>query len=154
MKIYKIIADLPDGRFMCYIGSTKNKLSDRLKGHRNDFKQYINNSSSGYCSSFELLKKPWYEIILVEDLGNCSKEYMLDKENYYIDYYKSLSDEYLVVNKHKPNCTDFNKRDLYHKNYNIEYQKSEKRRDYLKKYRQTNQYKEYMRLYYLKKNTI
>ena len=43
-------------------------------------------------TSFKLVCRKWFDIALVEDLGNCSKDYMLDKEAYYINYYKELND--------------------------------------------------------------
>jgi hypothetical protein len=105
MKIYKIIADLPDGRFMVYIGSTINELSKRLKAHKKSLKDY-KSGKKNYMTSFQLIQQSWFEITLVEDLGFCSKQFMLDKEAYYINYYKNLSDDYLVVNKMNPNCID------------------------------------------------
>jgi len=138
MKIYKIIADLPDGRFMVYIGSTGEDLNLRLAKHKSNYKSYLNGLSN-FVTSFNLLQKSWYEIVLVEDLGNCSREYMLDKENYYINYYKSLSDEYMIVNNRKPNGFDFDKRkqrETKYKNYYKDYNKKyyQKNKDYFKNY--------------------
>jgi len=41
MKIYRIISDLPDGRFLCYVGSTNKKLWQRLYKHKQHYLQYL-----------------------------------------------------------------------------------------------------------------
>ena len=146
MKIYRIISDNSDGRFLCYIGCTKKELKSRLNEHNNDYLRYLKGQYH-WITSFELIKKNWYEIVLVEDLGDCSKSYCLDKEAYYINHYKGLSDEYLVVNKCNPNCLDNNNRKEWKKTY----LQSEKFRENLKTYRQSEKFKEYRRQYYLKK---
>ena len=146
MLIYRIISDLPDGRFLCYIGSTSKKLNERLNQHMYDYKQYLNGKYH-YVTSFKLVCRQWFEIALIEDLGNCSKDYMLDKEAYYINYYKSLSDEYEVINKYNPNEIDIDKAKKYRQlNKYKEYQK-EYNKLYSKKYEQTEKRKEYKKNY-------
>ena len=143
MKIYRIISDLPDGRFLCYIGSTSRDLKKRLKGHKSDYYNYLKGSCS-WITSFELIKKNWYEIVLIEDLGNCSKSYCLDKEAYYINHYKKLSDEYLVVNKCNPNGLDI----LNQKKVKKIYRQTEKFKAYQKEYQQKSEkYKTYQKEY-------
>jgi len=131
MKIYKIISDLPDGRFLCYIGSTKGELKTRLKRHELNYKSYLKGKYN-YTTAYELIKKNWYEMSLVEDLGNCDKREMLNKESYYINYYKNQSDEYKVVNLINPNCLDIVKYKKYMDNYMKKYYKTEKYKEYLK----------------------
>ena len=137
MKIYRIISDLPDGRFLCYIGSTSGDLKKRLKGHKSDYYNYLKGSCS-WITSFELIKKNWYEIVLIEDLGNCSKLYCLDKEAYYINHYKELSDEYLVVNKCNPNGIDIDKQKERKKKYNQTEKMKTYHKTYMKEYRIKN----------------
>lgn len=144
MKIYKIITDLPDGRFLIYIGSTNLKLNERLTTHKKNYTKY-QQQKYNYTTSFQILKNNWYEIVLIEDLGNCSKEYGLDKESYYIDYYKSLSDEYSVVNKYKPNGIDKTKIIQSKQKYN----NSNKGKQTQKLYQQSDKYKKYHKQYYL-----
>ena len=146
MKIYRIISDLPDGRFLCYIGSTSKELNERLTQHKLDYNKYLNNKHR-YITSFKLVCRKWFEIALVEDLGDCSKDYMLDKETYYINYYKGLTDEYKVINKCNPNGLDINK----FKQYQKQYEQSEKRKEYKKQYNKSNKYKEYQKKYYQNK---
>ena len=146
MKIYRIISDNSDGKFLCYIGSTKREIKERIQSHEYEYKQF-RNGFHNYVTSFELLKRNWYEIILIEDLGNCSKSYCLDKEAYYIDYYKKLSDEYLVVNKYNPN--NFLNNSNYYQDYCKDYQQTEKFKEYRK---QSNKYKEYQKQYHRQSN--
>ena len=144
MKIYRIISDNSDGRFLCYIGCTKKELKSRLNEHYNDYLRYLKGQYH-WITSFELIKKNWYEIILVEDLGDCSKSYCLDKEAYYINHYKELSNEYLVVNKYNPSGVDIDKQNEYIKAY----EKSERRKELKRTYIQSEKFKEYRKKYYL-----
>jgi len=142
MKIYKIIADSPDGKFYCYIGSTSKELYERLRGHISNYSNYLKNKFK-YITSFKIIQKSWFEINLIEDLGNCSKNELLNREDYYINYYRNLVDDYIVVNKNKPNNLDLEKIKIRKRIYTtkIEFKNSQD------KYRQSEKFKEYNRQY-------
>jgi len=81
-KIYKIVDNTNN---KIYVGSTtKYYLSDRLSGHRCDYRRYLKGKHS-YVSSFEIIKNNDYDIVLLE-LVNCnSKEELKARERYYIE---------------------------------------------------------------------
>ena len=59
MKIYRIISDLPDGRFLCYIGSTSKDLSTRLLQHKAHYYSYLRKGKSSYCTSYKIISKKY-----------------------------------------------------------------------------------------------
>jgi hypothetical protein len=142
MKIYKLIADSPDGKFYCYIGSTSKELNERLLEHKRSLRNYLKNMCR-YVTSFKIIQKSWFEISLIEDLGDCSKNELLNKEDYYINYYKSLTDDYIVVNKYKPNGINFDSK----RRYDRERNKTDKRKNYFRERKNTDKYKEYQKYY-------
>jgi hypothetical protein len=110
-KIYKII-DNTNGNI--YIGSTTQSLSQRLGGHKREYKRYCNGRHN-FVSSFEILKNDNYEIVLIEEV-NCENKEQLHKierkhietnkcVNLYIptrtkeEYYESNKDEKKEWNK-------------------------------------------------------
>ncbi len=96
-KIYRIIADAPDGRFYCYIGSTAQPLSYRLSDHESKYRMHLEGCKD-YCSSFKVVCKEWHEICLVADLGDVSKAEAFIKEGEYTKAYGMNTDEYILVN--------------------------------------------------------
>ena len=77
-KIYKIISLHTD---KCYVGSTtKDRLSNRLAGHRSDFKTGNKNTSSKY-----ILELGDYEIVLLELFPCNSKDELHARERNYIE---------------------------------------------------------------------
>lgn len=100
-KIYKIIADAPDGRFYCYIGSTKLPLHYRIANHEDRYRNQVKYKDEVWhadLGSFKCLSQPWYEIALVEDLGNVSKQEAFRKEGETTKRFMA-DNEYIVVNK-------------------------------------------------------
>jgi len=76
-KIYKIISPHTE---KCYVGSTtKDRLSNRLAGHRSDFKMGKNMSSK------YILELGDYEIVLLELYPCNSKDELHARERYYIE---------------------------------------------------------------------
>ena len=49
-KVYKLVSNSSD---LVYYGSTFNKLTKRLTGHKTDYKKYVNGKRS-YISSFKI----------------------------------------------------------------------------------------------------
>jgi hypothetical protein len=74
-KIYKIV-DNTNGHI--YIGSTTQKLSQRLSEHRND-------SNRKTCSSREIILNSNYAIVLIEEVKCENKDQLHRRERYYIE---------------------------------------------------------------------
>ena len=64
IKFYKIKSAKCE---LCYIGSTKHTLKQRLSSHNSKFKQWKNGKKT-YCTSFELLKYEDYTIELIKEV--------------------------------------------------------------------------------------
>ena len=75
IKIYKIV-DNTNGN--CYIGSTKQSVSNRVARHRN----YMKNDKE-YCSSCEVMKNGNY---FYEQIDSCSQENRKETERKYINF--------------------------------------------------------------------
>ncbi len=94
-KIYKIV-DNTNGNI--YIGSTCKPLKERMWDHKADYKRFLNNKFN-YITSFKILENNDYDIVLIENIENCSsKEDMYKKERFYIE---NLD----CINKRKPIAT-------------------------------------------------
>lgn len=94
-KIYKIINYENDD---IYIGSTCEKLSRRIAGHRANFKQYLDGNHN-YITSFKILENPSATIVLIENFPCNSKEELTAREAFHIR-------ENNCVNKYIPLRTD------------------------------------------------
>lgn len=86
-KIYKIISNEVDD---VYYGSTCQPLSSRLAHHVADYKRYLLGKRS-YISSFELIKRSHYDIILVEQFPCNGVEELRMRERYYIENYNCIN---------------------------------------------------------------
>ena len=125
-KIYKIIDNTNDN---IYIGSTCQKLSQRLSEHVRHFRSYKKDKKVSYVTSFKIIENGDYDIILIKEYPCETKEQLLKKERYYIEKYK-------CVNKNIPGRTM--------KEYCKEYRENNK--DLIKEYREAN--KDVMKQYY------
>jgi hypothetical protein len=116
-KIYKMVCNKTG---LVYIGSTTEKyLSNRLKGHRKDYRYFLNGKND-FITSFKILENDDCYIELVELFPCNSKDELLARERYYFDTIK-------CVNKLRPKVT--------------EEERITKDREYDKKYRETNKEK-------------
>ena len=79
-KIYRIVGE--DG--LTYIGSTINKLYERLSSHKYHYKKYLDGESKNYLTSFEILKSGEYRIELVEEFACDSRDELTAREGHYI----------------------------------------------------------------------
>lgn len=135
-KIYKMYVNNSD---IVYIGSTFEKyVSDRLKQHRRDYKQY-KNGKNNYLTSFQLFDlNEDVQILELERYNDITKA---EIKKYELEAIKSHS---TAVNKNKPQNIEYNG-DL--KQWNKEYYKSNK--DKFKEYLELNKYKitEYQKKY-------
>jgi hypothetical protein len=86
-KIYKITSSQTD---KIYIGSTTKTLYQRLRGHKLQYKHYLNGGKKYGMTSFELIKLDDYKIELVENVKCENKKELLDKEKEYILKFKDI----------------------------------------------------------------
>lgn len=80
-RIYKIVSHQTSD---IYIGSTYNSLNTRLSQHRCDYKGYLKGIRD-YKTSYEILKHPDHQIILIENVKCENKEELLQKERHHIE---------------------------------------------------------------------
>jgi vacuolar-type H+-ATPase subunit H len=127
-KIYRIVSNVCD---LVYYGSTCETLSRRLCQHRGDYKLYLKENQN-YITSFQIIEKGNYEIVLVENYPCNSKAELKKRERFYIENND-------CVNKYIPGRT---KEEYYQDN-------REKILEYLKEYREKNREKilEYFKEY-------
>ena len=87
-KIYKIISNQTN---LVYYGSTIEKiLTNRLSGHRTDYKYWLNGKQT-YVTSFEIIKYEDCKIILVESFPCNTKYELTARDQYYIDNNKCVN---------------------------------------------------------------
>ncbi len=131
IKIYRIV-DNTNGNI--YIGKTKGQLNQRLWEHKGDFNR------GKYCSSQEILKNGDYDIKLIEETedksreryyientkcvnknipGRTRKEYRKDNKNLFIKYNKKYYENNKNKQKqyYKDNSESINKKALKRMNY-------------------------------------
>lgn len=95
-KIYKIVCNITGN---IYVGSTcKPKLSQRLSQHRASNKQYTNQKTTSYCTSFQILDNGNYDIILLENYPCETKDELTARERFHIESHD-------CVNKYIPGRT-------------------------------------------------
>ena len=79
-KIYKIVCNTTG---LVYVGSTcEQRLSQRLTKHVATYKQHLKNKHS-YCSSYDIIEKGNYEIILLENCPCNNSEELRMRERFY-----------------------------------------------------------------------
>jgi predicted GIY-YIG superfamily endonuclease len=138
-KIYKIISKHTN---KIYIGSTIQKLNERLSGHVKDCKKY-KTGYMHYTSSFDIIGLGDYEIVLLETYPCNTNKELLIKEQEYIDRFRDI-----CVNKQNA-VKDPN----YQSKYNL--RNKELRRIKSKIYRDAHktEISEKGKLYWIKKGT-
>ena len=80
-KVYKIVCNKTNE---VYIGSTTQPLSKRLAQHRMSHKQYLN-GLYGFISSFPILERGDYDIVLIENVSCENKEQLHRAERKHIE---------------------------------------------------------------------
>jgi len=123
-KIYKIISPHTD---KCYVGSTtKDRLSNRLAGHRSDLKNGKNMSSK------YILEFGDYEIVLLELYPCNSKDELHARERHYVETLDCVNKQ--IPNRSKKEYRLKNKDNFkeYNKEYNLK--NKDKRKEYNKEW--------------------
>lgn len=113
-----------------YIGSTCENLNNRLSKHVRDYKLYTKGKCH-YVSSYDIVSKPYYKITLIENYPCNSKKKLFIRETEWINKFGDV-----CVNKR----TSYTDKKLYDR----QYQKGNKRREYMKNYRASHKYKLYI----------
>lgn len=81
-RIYQIYCNETGER---YIGSTKQKLSQRIQQHKHAYKCYITKKSERYILSFKIIERRNFGISLLETRYFDSKEEMEQRERWFIE---------------------------------------------------------------------
>ena len=81
-KIYAIIDNTNGNK---YIGSTTQKISERLSCHRCHYRQFKKGTRKSGCASFQIVENNNYEIILIEDYPCNTKRELEKREQYWLD---------------------------------------------------------------------
>ena len=82
-KIYRIIDNITND---IYIGSTCVGLSQRLANHRRVFECW-KRSGEKFTSSFPILERGDYQIVLIEEYPCATREQLCSRERYWIEQY-------------------------------------------------------------------
>jgi hypothetical protein len=81
-KIYKITCDTSG---LVYFGSTtKERICDRICGHRYEYKMYLADNTKAYTTSFKVLENNNYRYELIEAFPCNLKEELHAREGWYI----------------------------------------------------------------------
>ena len=136
-KIYRLVCNTTGQQ---YIGSTTQILSQRLGGHKSQYKRFVEGKSTIQVTSFNILSKNNFEMILIEEYPCENKNQLERRERHFIETME-------CVNKVKPSQT---KEELieWHKQY---YQDNiEQIKERLKQYRYDNkeELNEYQKQHY------
>ena len=91
-KIYRLVCNATGNQ---YIGSTTQCLSQRLGGHKRQYKRFLEDKITKQMTSFSILSNTNFEIILLEEFACENKNQLERRERYYIEITK-------CVNKIKP----------------------------------------------------
>jgi len=148
-----------------YIGSTTQRLCERIREHRNNYKYWLEDNNKKYMYSYEILKYDDYYIELLEDYPCENKQQLKKKEGEYQREMKCVNKriecrtkkEYYIDNKeqikeyHKQYYNDNKEKAKQYHNDNkekiLEYQKQhyidnkDKIKQYNKQYRNDNKEK-------------
>ena len=108
-KIYRISCNITG---LCYVGSTCDTLSKRLRSHEYKYQYYLNGTYH-YVTSYEILKNDDYQISLLQAYPCENNQELLAREGWYQKKYWDRS-----VNKNQSGKTDIEKKKENNKNQN------------------------------------
>lgn len=132
-KIYRIIS-YNSGRQ--YIGSTCQKLSSRLSGHRRSYNTYIKGNTKTYCTSYKIIEDGNYKIELIINYSCNSKEELTAKEGEYIRQLKCVNN--IIPGRTRKQHYEDNKEKLLKKSKNYYEKNKEEIKKKHKIYRENN----------------
>ena len=127
-KIYRLVCNTTGNQ---YIGSTTRPLSQRLGGHKTQYKCFLAGKITKQVTSSSNLSNNNCEMILIEDYPCENKNQLERRERHFIETME-------CVNKNKPAQT---KEEHFEYMKQYEYNNKEKMNEYQHTYRQENKYK-------------
>ena len=137
-KIYKIVCNITG---LIYIGSTTQNLCGRIQDHKYDYKYYLNKKSySHWLTSFEIIEKNNYDIILVEDFPCERREQLLARERYWVENTKCVN-KFIPTRTHKEYYQDNKENKKQYCEENKEKIKEKNKQYYLKNKEKLNEKK-------------
>lgn len=131
-----------------YIGSTILTMNRRMRNHHKDYKKWLN-GTGWECKSSNIIKNEGYEIIIIEEVENETKEECREREQWWIDFYNNFGK---LENKYR--AYGLGDTTEYQREYNKKHR--EKKLQQGKEYRQKNKEKLaiYQKEYRLKKKLL
>ena len=140
-KIYKIVCNITDE---CYIGSTcQPSLAQRLSKHVSGYKRWKAGKISSKVSSYDIIGRGDYEILLVELVPCMSKDELISREKYFIRTHKMNCN---CLNQYIPGRTPTEKITYSRQHYEIN---KDKHKEIMREWNKNNKdkMKEYNKLY-------
>ena len=131
-KIYKIV-DNTNGNI--YVGSTIEKLKERLRKHKVKYKLYLQGKPT-YTSSFKILENNDYHIELLEDYPCNSKKELETKEREHIENIVCVNK--IIPTRTKKEWEEENKEKIKEERKKYYEENKEKLKEGQKKYRENN----------------
>lgn len=133
-KIYKITSE---HTIDVYVGSTTRVLNDRLKDHVRKYNLHLKDNKHDYITSYEILKYPTYEIVLIESVNVDTKKELLDREGHFIKTTPNCVNK-LVMGRTELEWREANKEHKKEQNKKYNQDNKEELSKYHKKYRTEN----------------
>ena len=127
-KAYSIVCNITKEQ---YIGSTILTLEERLRRHNNDYNRWLQDNNNPYTSSFQILERGDFKIILLENCPCNNSNDLRMRERYWYDIIPN-------VNIIKPFVTEEERKEHF-KEYYKQYR--EQNKEYFKVYREQNKEK-------------
>ena len=107
-KIYRIVCNITGEQ---YVGSTCETLCRRLAKHKVDYKRWKQGKQT-YTTSFQIIERGDYEIVLIEDYP-CENKYELHRrERFHVDFIECVNKLRPIVTKEERKET----RKIYYNN--------------------------------------
>lgn len=95
-KIYRLVCNITGKQ---YIGSTVSKLSKRKGQHKEKYYKWLKGEKT-HMTSFDIIEKGDYDIILIEAYPCNTKEELLKRERHYIETMECINKQ-LPTQNHK-----------------------------------------------------
>ena len=111
-KIYKIVCNTTG---LTYVGSTIQKLSQRLSEHKGKYKLYLKGKTN-FITSFDIIKNNNYQIILIDECPCNNKEQLLREERKYIEKLGCINK--IIPTRTKKEWDEYNKQ--YYKQHYLD----------------------------------
>ena len=128
-KIYKIVCNETG---LVYLGSTTQALSQRLQGHKKNYKSYLSGKNN-YIHSFKVLENDNYNIFLIEDYLCERKEQLLSRERFWIENNDCVNKNFPTRTVKEWNEVNKDKLKMYNKKYRASTKGKEHKKEYLEK---------------------